>query len=190
MTANGTPRGADAPRGIPALPSEQGLANALRDLLPERSPEDRAAGEISVAIGLGKSAKPLRIPVLFARANREWKDAFVAAARGVLDDLEQDATGASVLNLLTGLTDKQLDLLAVYSPDKLAREWVEDHATEEQILDVFLQVTAAAFPFPAKIASAVLGSRDLQAMVRLFYLGSMSSSPPSTDGPTPPSKTH
>lgn len=188
MTANGAPRGVDAPRGIPALPSEQGLAQVLRDLLPERSPEDRAAGEITINVGLGKATKPLRIPVLFARANREWKDAFVVAARKVLEDLEQDATGNSVLNLLTGLTDVQLDLLAVYNPNKLGRAWLEEHATEEQILDAFLQVTAAAFPFPARLAGAVLGSRDLQSMVRLLYLGSTSSSLPSTAGPTPPSK--
>jgi hypothetical protein len=163
------------------------LADALKGLLPERSAEDRASGEITIQVGRGKG-KPIRVPALFARANREWKDTFAAAAKKVLADLEEDATGEAVLNLLTGLTDTQLDLLAAYCPDKLGREWLEDHATEEQILDAFLQVTAAAFPFPVKIAHAVLGSRDLQSMVRLMYAAPTNSSPPNTDGPPPPSK--
>ncbi len=107
-----------------------------------------------------------------------------------MTDLEADASGGAMLALLNGMTDVQLELLEAYNAKELAREWVEENATEEQILEAFLGVTAAAFPLPAKLAQLVLGSSDLQRFARLLYLRSMSSSPPSTDGAPAPSKTH
>jgi hypothetical protein len=179
--------------GLRALPAseEDPLIAAIRSLLPERSAEDRVHGEIPVTFG--HNAETIRIPVLPSRTNRAWQDKFRAAARKLFADLEADDTGAVMLALITGATDLQLELLEAYNPERLARSWVEDHATEEQILDAFLQVTAAAFPFPVTLARVVLANRQVAQwvrleLVRLLYSSSTSSSPPSTDGPQKRSK--
>jgi hypothetical protein len=189
VSAAAPSRGAIAAlREAPA--GEDSLSAALRELLPERSAEEKVNGEVLIGLGTGKGRKTLRVPVLFARPNRAWKEQFVAALKGVIAGLEADASGNAVLALLNGMTDVQLVLLEAYEPKTLAREWVEEHATEEQILDAFLRVTAAAFPLPARLAQLVFGSQELQRFVRLLYLRSMTSSPPSTDGAPAPSKTH
>ncbi len=81
--ATSTSRGASAALREVTPPSEDSLSQALRDMLPERSGEDKANGEVVIALGVGKGRKTKRIPVLFARPNREWKERFVAALRGV-----------------------------------------------------------------------------------------------------------
>jgi len=181
--------------GLRALPAPGGddspLIAAIRNLLPERSPEDRARGEIPVGFGTGDTAEQIRIPVLFARANRAWQDGFKAAMQKLVADVEADDTGAVIVSLLTGATDLQLDLLEAYNPERLGKTWMEEHASEEQILDAFLQVTAASYPFVVSAARTLLASPEVGRwarvqLVQFLYSMSTSSSSPNTD--TAPTK--
>lgn len=178
--------------GALAAPSAPGsdhdpLVDAIRGLLPERSAEDKARGEIPIAFGTGDSADVVRIPVLFSRANRAWQDVFKARMQKLVDDVEADGSGQVVIGLLTGATDLQLELLEAYNPERLSKAWMEEHATDEQILFAFLGVTAAAYPFVVQTARTVLANREVGKWVRLqllklLYSTSTSSSPPNTDG--------
>jgi len=186
--------GQGALRALPAPPEDDPLIAVIRGLLPERSAEDRARGEVPVSFGIGDAAETMRIAALPSRPNRAWQEKFREAAKGLFAELEADDTGTVMISLLTGATDFQLGLLEAYSPERLSRAWVEEHATEEQILDAFLQVTAAAFPLPFKLGRVLLANRQVAQwirleLVRLLYSSSTSSSPPSGGGSPGPSKT-
>ncbi len=181
--------------GLRALPAPDGdpLIAAIRSLLPERSAEDRARGEIPVSFGTGDSSELIRIPVLFAKGNRAWQETFKAALQKLVADVEADDSGAVIIAVLTGATDLQLDLLAAYNPERLAKDWLEANATEEQILAAFLQVTAAAYPLVVSGARTLLASPQAAQWIRLqlvqlLYSASSTSSPPSTAGPSGRSK--
>lgn len=183
--------GLGALRALPA--SSDALIDAIRKLLPERSVEDRARGEIPVSFGIGDASEVIRIPVLFAKANRGWQQTFKTFMQKLVADVESDDTGAVIVSLLTGATDLQLDLLEAYNPERLSRAWLEEHATEEQTLDAFLQVTAAAYPFVVNAARTLLASPEVGRwarlqLVQLLYSTSTSSSPPSTAGRSAKSK--
>lgn len=186
MTAE-EPRGASAPRGLPA-PGGPPLGR-LHALLPPRSDEDKAAGEIPVVFGSGKQRKTVRLRVLPIRANREWKEHVGSAISSLVDRLAAEGTGDSILATLLGLTDVQLDLLASYG-DQLDRAWLEETATEEQVLSALLGVMAASFPTEATLLAVLTDNRDLQNLIRVAYWRSTSSSPPSTDGAPASSKSH
>ena len=195
--------GGGAPIGAPALPriplsvlrqeDPDPLIDAIRNLLPQRSEEDQLRGEVRVMIGIGKELREIVVPVLASRPNREWQAKLKAAANGLVKDVENDDTGQVMLALLTGATELQLDLLEAYSGD-LSRASLEEGATDEQILSAFLEVTAAAYPFPVKIGRALLSSPAVARYLRQLLLavissGSTSSSPPSTVGRRRGSKT-
>lgn len=170
------------------------LVGAIRGLLPERSAEDRALGIVRINVGAGDTAETLRVPVAFHGRNQEWQRRFQATFREVLTEVAGDDTGAVMARLLTGETERQLDLLAAYQPVMLSREWLAEHATEEQILDAFLQVTAAAFPTPVALARVLLANRQVAQWVRLqliqtLYAASTSSSQLNTGGAREPSAT-
>jgi hypothetical protein len=182
---SGPVNGVGGLRALPAPSDDNPLIAAIRNLLPERSSEDRARGEIPVSFGVGEASEVMRIPVLFARANRAWQDTFKAAMQKLVADVEADDTGAAVVALLTGATDLQLELLEAYNPERLSAEWMGSHATEEQILDAFLQVTAASYPFVISAARTLLASPEVGRwarlqLVQLLYSSSTSSSSPST----------
>lgn len=186
--------GLGAPRALPA-PATDGdpLIAAIRNLLPERSAEDRARGEIPVNFGTGDGSELIRVPVLFAKGNRAWQEQFKAAMQKLVADVEADDSGAVILAVLTGATDLQLELLEAYNPERLNKAWMEEHATEEQILAAFLQVTAAAYPLVVSGARTLLASPEVGRwarlqLVQLLYSTSSTSSPPSTGGRSDKSK--
>jgi hypothetical protein len=187
--------GQGALRALPAPPEDDALIAAIRGLLPERSAEDKARGEVPVSFGIGDAADTLRIPVLFSRANREWQDKFRTELRQLFADMESDDTGQVMIGLLSGATEFQVSMLEAYNPQRLSREWVEANLTDEQILTAFLGVTAAAYPFVVQAARALLESREVTRwmrlqLVRLLYSSSTSSSLPSTAGSPSKSKKH
>jgi hypothetical protein len=190
----GLPGGLGALRALPAPhDDEHPLIGAIRALLPERSAEDKARGEIPLHFGTGDTSETVRIPVLFTKANRAWQDQFKARMTGLVNSVEADSTGSVVMDLLTGSTDVQTDLLAAYNPERMSKDWLEDHATEEQILAAFLQVTAASFPFVLTAARTLLASPEVgrwvrQQIVQFLYSQSSSSSPPNTAGAPTKSK--
>lgn len=165
------------------------MAAIIRSLLPKRSAEDIVAGNVRLLLGVGKDQREVILPVLPISGNRIWKEHFNRVILGVLPSLSSDLSGGAMLNLLTGMTDQQLELLVAYDtsgrlPDQ---QWIEDHVSEPQLLTLLLGVTAAAFPLAATAIELVRESSDLQTMVRLAFLRSMSSVPPNTDGPQEPS---
>jgi len=187
--------GQGALHALPAPADDDPLIATIRSLLPERSAEDRAHGEVPVTFGQGQAAEAIRIPVLPQRANRAWQEKVRDAGKQLVDQIATDTTGQVMIGLLTGATDLQLDLLAAYNPELLSRDFLETHATEEQILDAFLGVTAAAYPFPVKLARTLLANREVARwarlqLVRLLYSSSTSSSPPSTTSRSRRSKTN
>lgn len=112
----------------------------------------RTEAEIVTRAGLpvvlGGVAK--RVPPLTIGANRRWKELVVATVR--------EQTGASLASLndwntvaalLVGATDMLLDLLLAYDETSAlgGREWIEAHATDEEVYAAFKVVATAAFPF-------------------------------------------
>lgn len=139
---------------------------------------------IRVRLGVAANQREVVIPVLATRPNREWKAQFSAAFGGIVDQLAKNADGSALLGLVAGMTDEQLRLLRAYDrsgalpPD----EWIDDNATDAQILSAFLGVTAAAFPLADTLIQLVRESPDLQSVLKLAYLRSTTSPPPSGDG--------
>lgn len=177
--------------GPSPLSDDDPLIATIRGLLPERSAADRAHGEIPGHFG----GEVIRVPVLKARANRGWQEKVRARGSELVSQIEGDDTGQVMLGLLTGATDLQLELLDAYNPELLGREFLETNATEEQILDTFLGVVAASYPFPVKLARTLLANREVgrwarMQLVRLLYSSSSTSSPPSTTSPRKHSKSN
>lgn len=190
-----------APRALPGTPAQlapaaepsDGFA-VLRALLPSRDPEDVLAGRIRFALG----DQMIELAVLPIRLNRTWKEKCSEQLSLALSFARTDLDTAGLLNALSGMTDRQLDLLIAYDVDHQLpeRDWIEDHATEAQALRAFLAVLAAAFPFVATVLAILLESGDLQAGIgklwampevqlamRRALSESTSGSPASTAGP-------
>lgn len=188
MSAGREPRqpvvvGEAAPINAPT----EGLSALVRSMLPERSPEDRAAGIIRIRLGRGKAGKEYQLPVLSIKQNRVWKKVFQDELGGLLEGLSQQADGRSVINFIGGLTEQQLVCVQAYDVDKVLPD-LEEVASEQQLLTAFLGVTAAAYPFAEAAMAALQESSDLQSALRLEFWKSMSSSQPNMAGPQGTSK--
>ena len=176
--------------GAPAPAAD--LPSLLRSLLPHRSEEDKAAEIIRVTFGRGKEQKQYEIPVLATRPNRAWRKAFSDALGDVFAnrDAGEAHDGLSITAVLMSLTDVQLTLLRAYDQQSVLPEgeWLEDNATDNQILNAFLGVTAAAFPFEVTLAEMVLANRQAWNVAMGELRARMSSSLRSTAGPRATSK--
>jgi hypothetical protein len=154
--------------------------NVLRDVLPERTVDDVLQGIVRLTLG----GQPVTLSVLPIRDNRAWKDRANNWLGAVLPQLEApDATRASIIAFLSGMTEMQLELLYAYDkagvlPD---RGWVEEHATETELLVALLGVLAAAFPFVATALDVLRSAPDLGRALTAYWLHT-STARQSTDG--------
>ncbi len=162
------------------------FARFVRNLLPERSEEDRVAQIVRISIGRGKQRQEYALDVLSIKQNAEWKALFAKEIGGVLDRLSDQADGMAVVNFLNSLTSQQLLMVQAYDLDHVLPD-LEENATEPQLLTAFLAVTAAAYPFAEAAIAALQESNDLRAMLRLELWRSMNISLPGTDGAPVPS---
>jgi hypothetical protein len=174
---------ASAPLDLPSL---------LRSLLPKRSEEDKVAEVVRVSFGRADERREFEIPVLATRPNRGWRKAFNDALADTFSnrDAGNADDGLSITALLMSLTDVQLTLLRAYDQQHVLPqdEWLEDNATDNQILTAFLGVTAAAFPFEVTLAEMVLANRQAWNALMAEFRARMSSSLRSTAGPRATSK--
>lgn len=178
--------------GLRAAPAQDDpLIEAIRKLLPERTQEERDRGIVKVAIGSDDASDLLVVPVLSHAHNEAWKERASTAGRKLIADLQGDDTGTAMLNVLLGQLDLMLDLLEAYSPVLLNRQAFAERATDEQILDAFLKVTAAAYPSPVALARVLLANKQVAEWVRLMIVQALYSASlqPSTATPTTPSTT-
>ena len=143
-------------------------------------PDEEVAGAY-ISATLGGQARSL--PVLSIVRNREWKrqfDVTIAAIGGAAksDDFEE------VVRTLSDSIDKMLELLIAYDDSGAlgGREWIEKHATDGEVYDLFKKVTDAAFPFELDLMARILG--ELRMKMARLAAGSRptSSSPRSTGG--------
>lgn len=135
----------------------------LREFLPERSAEDIAAGRIRLTFGVSEATRSVDLFVLPIRANRAWVDRLNGSLGGVWDSLDGVADPKELLVWLAQQTEPMLDLLAAYDnatalPD---RDWLEEHATDQQVLTAFLGVCAAAHPLAVGLIEAVSSDSEL-----------------------------
>jgi hypothetical protein len=153
----------------------------LREFLPERSAEDITAGRIRLTFGVGESARPVDLFVLPINANRAWKEKLEKTLGGVWEGLDGVADPSTMLAWLADQDTSMLDLLQAYDihgvlPDKA---WIEDHATNQQVLTAFLGVCAAAHPLAVSVIEAISSNSDLMRMA-LIALSSAFSAPTSS----------
>ena len=126
--------------------------------------------------------------MLSIQGNRAWKEQAKTRLGRLIEQLGDEATPMSVLDLLLSMGEVQLDLVADYAKGSdLDRGWLAAHATDEQLLAALLEVAACAFPTESRLLELVRDSRELRDMLRLAYLRSMVSSPESSDGAPGPS---
>ncbi len=156
---------------------------------PLRPDEEVAGGYISATLG----GQVKRLPVLPRARNREFQKVYAdkvrttIASAGKLDDLED------VIEMMSSSIDEMLDIVLFY--DETAslggREWIDQHATDREIYDLFKQVTHAAHPFGKDLLGLIpdLRSMLLRATIRMAGSASTSSSPRSTAGSRKRSKT-
>jgi hypothetical protein len=117
--------------------------------LPSRS-EAEITSHRGLAVTVGGRDK--RVPVLPIGPMRAWKQALADRAAelyGAFGGGEDVRDWAAVKNMAIGLGDVMLDLLLEYDVDGAlgGREWLETHATEEEIYEAFKVMATHAFPF-------------------------------------------
>lgn len=150
---------------------------------PLRPDEEVAGGYISATLG----GQARSLPVLPRAENREFQRVYkervgqTIKSAGELNDLED------VIQLMSASIDEMMEVVLIY--DKTGalggREWIDTHATDREIYELFKKVTHAAHPFGQDLVAAI---PDLRAMLLRSMLRaaagspSTSSSPPSTAG--------
>jgi hypothetical protein len=156
---------------------------------PLRSDEEVAGGFISATLG----GQVRRLPVLPRARNREFQKVYADKVRttianaGKLGDLED------VIEMMSSSIDEMLDIVLFYDESATlgGREWIDAHATDREIYDLFKQVTHAAHPFGKDLLALIpdLRSMLLRATIRMAGSASTSSSRRSTAGSRKRSKT-
>lgn len=151
----------------------------MTDPTPLRPDEEVAGGFISAT--LGGQAKSL--PVLSVARNRKWKQQFDATAAEIGASAESDDF-EEVVRALSDSIEKMLDLLIAYDDTSSlgGREWIDQHATDREVYELFKKVTDAAFPFGFDLMARMLGELRLQMGRLAAGSKSTSSSPPNTGG--------
>jgi hypothetical protein len=156
---------------------------------PLRPDEEVAGGYISATLG----GQVKRLPVLPRARNRGFQKVYGERIRttienaGKLDDLED------VIEMMSSSIDEMLDVVLIYdeSASLGGREWIDTHATDREIYNLFKQVTHAAHPFGKDLLAVVPDLRALllRATLRMAGSRSTSSSRRSTAGSRKRSKT-
>lgn len=116
--------------------------------------------EVENEVKLGGRAYVLR--PLAIRPAREWRAEFAGLVDTVVmlmrsavtkklaspDDLA--GLAEDLAPKLFGMVDKLIEMMFAYSPELRAdREWLEEHATDEEAMQVIIKIIMLAFPFGA-----------------------------------------
>jgi hypothetical protein len=130
---------------------------------PLRPDEEVAGGYISATLG----GQVRNLPVLPIARNREWKRQFDATVRDMGANAESDDFD-EVVRALSDSIETMLDLLIAYDDTSSlgGREWIDKHATDREVYELFKKVTDAAFPFGFDLMARMLGELRMQ-MARL-----------------------
>lgn len=135
------------------LGAAAGIARVGLEALPTRSSADILSGRINIVLG----GLPYTLPVLPRRASREWiehVDETFASLTGALAAAGDDTP--KILQLLSGQTEGLLSMLRAYDvngvlPDD---EYIDEWATDGEILAAVVEVWRAANPLVATIVDA------------------------------------
>ena len=156
---------------------------------PLRPDEEVAGGYISATLG----GQVKRLLVLPRARNRDFQKVYAEHIRttltnaGKLDDLED------VIEVMSSSIDEMLDVVLTYDESAAlgGREWIDAHATDREIYELFKQVTHAAHPFGRDLLAVIPDLRALllRATLRMAGSPSTSSSRRSTAGNRKRSKT-
>jgi hypothetical protein len=145
----------------------------------------RSEGEIVgklLEVSVGGLKKPLRI--LSMRESKIWKASLVGGLSTDIGKLEL-RSAEDIGPVVDVAADKILDLVVGYDVDGTlgGREWLEDHATDEEIYLVLRRCLEASFPFVKDLRSAL---SEVQRMGLADLLSSATSrSESSTNGASP-----
>lgn len=162
-------------------------------MLPERSAEDITAGRIRLTFGVAESARPVDLLVLPINANRIWKERLEKALGGIWEGLDV-AEAPKIMAWLASQTDDMLALLEAYDAHHVLpeRAWIEDNATDQQVLTAFLGVCAAAHPLAVSVIDALSSNSELMHLtlqaLSYAFSGRMNTAPASTGGSRKKSK--
>lgn len=136
-----------------------GIARLGLETLPSRSAADILAGRVRVILG----GIPYDLPVLPRRASREWLEKLDARFAYIARELDEAADDKPrILALLAGQTEALMGMLRSYDqtgvlPDP---QFVDDYATDAEILVGMVEVWRAANPLAASLAEAVDAATD------------------------------
>ncbi len=152
-----------------------------------RSPEDRLAGILRIAVGGVEKI----VPTLSISAVREWQAALAAdeAAAVSEDDLAPD----DVARLIDLSLDAILNIVVSYDQSAAlgGRGWLEGHADPEQLYTAAEQMSEVSFPFARNVPMLLraLLARSVAASSQPSSTSSDSPSGDSTPAPSTPVST-
>lgn len=130
-----------------------GLGRLGLGTLPTRSAADILAGRIRLVLG----GTGYELPVLPRRASREWLAALDGRFAHLARELDQAADDAPrILGLLAGQSGVLLEMLRSYDTSGIlpAAEYLDDYASDSEILVAMVEVWRAANPLAATLAEA------------------------------------
>lgn len=134
-------------------------------MLPERSEEDVLAGVLRVRV----DGAERELPVRRIRAARDWKRSLARNLVGGIGriDVRTLADGGDVAAVFG---DRVLELVVEYDETAAlgGRDYLEEHATDQEIYAIFRGILDVSFPFARDLRTAVselraLGFADLLA---------------------------
>lgn len=148
-----------------------------------RSPEDRVAGILRLAVGGVERI----VPTLSISATREWQAGLVADVSGVADE---DLAPGDTSRLVDLSLDAVLDFVTSYDRGNVlgGRAWLEDHADPGQVYAAAGAIAEVAFPF-ARNVPMLLGALLARSAAASMLLSSTSSPSPSGGSTPAPSTT-
>ena len=130
-----------------------GIARLGLEALPARSAADILSGRITIVLG----GVPYVINVLPRRASKEWLAQLDGSFVNLANALDASADNVpQILSFLTSQTDFMLSMLRAYDVDNRLPddEYVEQYATDGEILAAMVEVWRAANPLAAIGAEA------------------------------------
>lgn len=135
------------------LGAAAGIARVGLEALPTRSSADILSGRINIVLG----GLPYTLPVLPRRASKEWVEALDGRYAGMVDSLSEagDDTGR-ILAVVAGHSELNLASLRAYDVNGILPddEYVDEWATDAEILAAVIEVWRAANPLVATIVDA------------------------------------
>jgi hypothetical protein len=152
---------------------------------PKRS-EAEIVSRAGIPVMVGGLEK--RIPVLPIGPTRRWREQLATTAAGRFGDLRNLADLSATAAAAGGVTDTLLELVLEYDREATlgGREWLEEHATDEELYEAFKAVAGQAYPFTRDLPRAAAWVEVLRDAAATAAASAASTNSPSASGASAP----